>query len=187
MLDVTVDAGTSTPAQPAPAQSEKIMLLTRVNAMLSRICMMVAVAALFGIVFVVAWQVFGRYVLNDTPTWAESAALVLVIYVTMFGAAAGVRDAGHIGMESILILLPEKLREKLEILIHVLVGSFGVAMVWYGSILGSSVMNYKIPILGISEGINYVAVVIAGALIVLFCIEHIIAIVTGKEVVPSWH
>jgi TRAP-type C4-dicarboxylate transport system permease small subunit len=32
-----------------------------------------------------------------------------------------------------------------------------------------------------------VAVVIAGALIILFCIEHIIAILTGKEVIPSWH
>jgi len=187
MFDAAVDAGTAEQAASAPVQSGKIMLLTRLNAALSRICMMVAVAALFGIVFVVAWQVFGRYVLNDTPTWAESVALVLVIYVTMFGAAAGVRDAGHIGMESILVLLPPKIREKFEILIHILVACFGGAMVWYGSILGRSVMNYKIPTLGLSEGVNYIAVVVAGALIILFCIEHIIAIVTGKEVVPSWH
>ncbi len=48
---------------------------------------------------------FGRYVLNDTPTWAEALALVLVLWVTMFGAAVGVRDAGHIGMESLLVLV----------------------------------------------------------------------------------
>ena len=54
------------------------------------------------------WQVFGRYVLNDTPVWAESTALLLVIWVTMLGAAAGVRDAGHIGMESLVVLLPER-------------------------------------------------------------------------------
>ncbi|RJF92793.1 TRAP transporter small permease [Noviherbaspirillum saxi] len=170
-----------------PVQVEKVSFLTRFNAMLCRAAMVTAVAALFGIVFVVVWQVFGRYVLNDTPTWAEGTSLVLVIYVTMLGAAAGVRDAGHIGMESILILLPEKLRTKFEIVIHALVASFGVAMVWYGTVLGRSVMNYKIPSLGVSEGINYVAVVIAGVLIILFCIEHIIAIVTGKEVIPSWH
>ena len=187
MFEAAVDAGTAGYAGAAPVRSEKIMLLTRLNAALSRICMMVAVAALFGIVFVVAWQVFGRYVLNDTPIWAESSALVLVIYVTMFGAAAGVRDAGHIGMESILVLLPEKVREKFEILIHILVGCFGAAMAWFGTVLGTSVMNYKIPTLGISEGVNYIAVVVAGALVVLFCIEHIIAIITGKEVIPSWH
>lgn len=65
--------------------------LSPINAWISRLCMYVAVAGLLGIVGVVAYQVFGRYVLNDTPTWAESLALVLVLYVTMFGAAVGVR------------------------------------------------------------------------------------------------
>ena len=69
--------------------------------------MIVAVAGLSAIVAVVACQVFGRYVLNDTPTWAESLALVLILYVTLLGAAVGVRDAGHIGMESLLVLVPE--------------------------------------------------------------------------------
>jgi TRAP-type transport system small permease protein len=182
MLDAAIKADIA-----MPVQRENTMFLTKFNAALCRIAMVTAVAALFGIVFVVAWQVFGRYVLNDTPTWAEGAALVLVIYVTMLGAAAGVRDAGHIGMESILILVPEKIREKLEIVIHVLVASFGVMMMWFGTLLGKSVMNYRIPSLGISEGINYVAVVIAGLLIILFSIEHIIAIISGKEVIPSWH
>src|SRR5436190_22675714 len=100
------------------------------NATVSRWCMYIAVAGLIGIVSTVAWQVFGRYVLNDTPTWAESMALVLILYVTMLGAAVGVRDAGHIGLESLLILVPESLRLKLEIVIHLLVGSFGLVMAW---------------------------------------------------------
>jgi hypothetical protein len=29
--------------------------------------------------------------------------------------------------------------------------------------------------------------VVSGALIILFSIEHIIALVKGDEVVPSWH
>ena len=69
------------------------------------------------------YQVFGRYVLNNTPTWAESLALVLVLYVTMLGAAVGVRDAGHIGMESLLVLLPDALRDRIELVIHVLVAA----------------------------------------------------------------
>ena len=57
-------------------------------------------------------QVFGRYVLNSSPTWAESLALVLILYVTLIGAAVGVRDAGHIGMDSLLILAAGRLRAK---------------------------------------------------------------------------
>ena len=66
-----------------------------------------AVAGLLVIVGIVFYQVFGRYVLNNSPTWAENLALVLVLYVTLIGAAVGVRDAGHIGMESLLVLLPD--------------------------------------------------------------------------------
>jgi TRAP-type C4-dicarboxylate transport system permease small subunit len=149
--------------------------------------MYVAVTGLAGIVAVVAAQVFGRYVLNDTPIWAESTALVLILYVTMLGAAVGVRDAGHIGLESLLILVPDRLRLRLEIVIHVLVGGFGLIMAWNGGILAESVMAYKIPTLGLSEGVNHVPLILAGVLIALFSLEHIVALVRGEEVIPSWH
>src|SRR6266576_1311896 len=144
-------------------------MLARFTAPLARVCMYFAVAGLIGIVGVVAMQVFGRYVLNDTPVCAESTALVLVLYVTLLGAAVGVRDAGHIGMESLLVLVPERVRNRMELLIHALVA------------------GYKIPTLGISEAFNQAPLVIYGVLIALFSIEHIIALLRGEEVVPSWH
>ena len=162
--------------------------LTPINAWISRICMTLAVIGLFGIVIVVAMQVFGRYVLNDTPSWAESTALVLVLYVTMFGAAVGVRDAGHIGLESIVgMMLPEDKQLWVEIPIHLLVAAFGVLMAWHAGELALSVAPYNIPTLGISEGFNHLPLVIAGGLIALFSIEHIIALIEGKEVEPAWH
>lgn len=162
--------------------------LTPFNAWISRLCMYVAVTGLLGIVTVVTYQVFGRYVLNDTPTWAESLALVFVLYVTMFGAAVGVRDAGHIGLESVLVMvLPERHRIWVEILIHLLVATFGLVMGWNAWVLAESVMPYKIPTLGLSEGLNHLPLVIAGILITLFSLEHILALLQGEEVRPSWH
>src|SRR5215470_10592165 len=101
-----------------------------------------SVAGLLAIVAIVAFQVFGRYVMNDSPTWTENLALVLILYVTLLGAAVGVRDAGHIGMESLLILVPEKIRNKIEILIHVLVAIFGGYMIYDGWVLGASVWAF---------------------------------------------
>ena len=119
--------------------------------------------------------------------WAESTALVLILYVTLLGAAVGVRDAGHIGMESLLVLVPERVRNRMEILIHILVATFGALMAWNGGVLGLSVMDYNIPTLGISEGVNQMPMVISGTLIVLFSIEHIVALVKGTEVEPAWY
>ena len=162
-------------------------MLTRFNARIARYGLYASVFGLFMIVAVVAWQVFGRYVLNDSPTWAESLALVLILYVTLIGAAVGVRDAGHLGMESLLILAPAWIRGKVEIVIHVLVALFGAAMVYNGWILGHSVAGYKLANLEVSEAVRYVPLVLSGALIVLFSIEHIIALVKGTEVEPAWN
>ncbi len=163
------------------------MFLSRFCAPLAKFLLIAAVAGLMTIVACVAFQVFGRYVMNDTPTWAEALALVLVIWVTMFGAAVGVRDAGHIGMESLLVLVPEHVRVRLEFVIHGLVGLFGALMAYNGTLLAISVMDYNIPTLGIPEGLNHVPVALAGALILLFSIEHIVALAHGTEVKPAWH
>ncbi|MBR0723752.1 TRAP transporter small permease [Bradyrhizobium manausense] len=162
-------------------------LLTRVNAPIARLGMYLSVTGLLIIVTIVFYQVFGRYVLNSSPTWTENLALVLILYVTLIGAAVGVRDAGHIGMDSLLVMLPDRLREKIELVIHVLVAIFGVAMVYNGWILGASVGTVHIPNLGLPEVVRYVPLIISGVLIVSFSIEHIIALLRGEEVVPSWN
>jgi len=132
------------------------------NATVSRWCMYIAVAGLIGIVATVALQVFGRYVLNDTPTWAESTALVLILYVTMLGAAVGVRDAGHIGLESLVSLLPEAWRLRLEVLIHAFVALFGAIMVWSGWMWTTLKWNDMKPMLHVPVGMDYLALTIAG-------------------------
>ncbi len=170
---------------PVPA-AQRPGLYSRVCFWLARVVLLTAVVGLITIVLAVAYQVFGRYILNDTPTWAESLALLLILWVTMFGAAIAVRDAGHIGFESLMELAPSAMRLWLQVLIHCLIGFFGTMMVWFGWGLVQSVISYPIPILGVSEGLNYLPTVISGALIVLFSIDHILALVTGVELEVTW-
>ena len=161
--------------------------LTTLDARLSRWAMYLAVACLLGIVGVVVGSVIWRYLLNDAPSWSEQVALVLVINVAMFGAAAGVRDEGHIGMESLVGLLPKPYQFWIGQIVGFFSILFGVALVWGCSKMALSVWPNGIPTLGISEAWRYIPCVVAGVLIILFSIEHLIAINTDKEVVPSWH
>jgi TRAP-type transport system small permease protein len=162
-------------------------MYTRFCAALSKLSLMLAVAGLIAVMLCVQWQVFGRYVMNDTPTWAEALALLLVLFVTAFGLAVGVRDAGHIGLESMVALLPDRWRHRVEILIHLLVGLFGGLMAQGGWLWASAKWGEKKPMLPVPDGIDYVPLIIAGVLIVLFSIEHVIALVQGKVVVPAWN
>jgi TRAP-type C4-dicarboxylate transport system permease small subunit len=162
-------------------------LLERVNRPLARFGLMMSVAGLVAIIVIVAWQVIGRYLLNDSPTWAENLALVLILYVTLIGAAVGVRDAGHIGMESLLVLLPKAFQRRIELAIHVLVAIFGAAMLYNGWVLGASVAPYKLPNIRLSEAWRYVPLAVSGFMIVLFSIEHFLAGVADREVEPAWN
>ena len=123
------------------------MLYSRICALLSRASLVLAIAGLLAVVVCVQWQVFGRYVLNDTPTWAEALAMLLVLFVTAFGLAVGVRDAGHIGLESLVALLPDHWRRRIELLIHALIAVFGALMVQSGWMWASAKWNEKKPML----------------------------------------
>lgn len=162
-------------------------LYTHFCATLARFCLQLGVAGLVLLVVAVLYQVVGRYVFNDTPTWAESGAVLLVLYVTMLGMAVGVRDAGHIGLESLLVLVPEALRLKMELLIQALVLVFGLVMAYNCAVLAASVWDYKIPTLGISEAFKYLPPALAGVLVALFSLEHTIALLRHEDVEPAWH
>jgi len=159
----------------------------RLCAAISKACLVLAIVGLITLILSVQTQVFGRYVLNDTPTWTEALALQLVLYITALGVAVGVRDAGHIGLESLVTLLPEWMRLKVEVLIHLLVAVFGAIMAWSGWIWTRMKWDELDPMLGLPAGLDYLALVIAGVLIVLFSIEHIVALLRGEDIVPAWH
>jgi TRAP-type C4-dicarboxylate transport system permease small subunit len=161
--------------------------MTRFCAWVAKASLMLAVALLVVLILCVQWQVFGRYVLNDTPTWAENLALLLVLFVTAFGLAVGVRDAGHIGLESLVVLMPTQWQRRVEILIHGLVGLFGVLMVQGGWTWASAKWAEKKPMLPVPDGIDYVPLVIAGVLVTLFSIEHMLALWRGQKVEPAWN
>jgi TRAP-type transport system small permease protein len=178
----------ATPAAAAPqAGPRAFRWYTTLCAGLARASLMLAVALLIGIIVCVQWQVVGRYIFNDTPTWAEALALLLVLYMTSLGVAVGVRDAGHIGLESLATLLPIEWQQKLAIVVHLLVATFGFLMAKSGWLWAAGKWNEKKPMLGVPEGADYVPLVVAGILIVLFCAEHIIALVRGHEVAPAWN
>lgn len=162
-------------------------MYTKFCAALSKLSLILAVIGLIAVILCVQWQVIGRYVFNDTPTWAEALALLLVLFVTAFGLAVGVRDAGHIGLESLVVLLPEKWQRRIEILIHFLVGSFGALMVYGGGLWMLAKWDEKKPMLPVPDGVDYLPLVIAGVLIVLFSIEHVIALLRDQKVEPAWN
>ena len=127
---------------------------------------LVAMAAIIG------WQVFGRFVLNSSPSWTEQSSLLLMIWYVMFAAAAGVREGFHIR----IALLEDKLGERgrlLRRIIAAVIALMGVVFVIYGTILCWGVRDNVIPSLGISRAFAYIPLPVSGALMTLFALERL--------------
>lgn len=158
--------------------------VSRQLARLSILIMWLAAAGIVVMTAIIGWQIYGRYILNDTPIWSERLSLYLMNYYILFASAVGVRQGFHLG----LVLFRESLsgvpRICVELLVHLCVGGFGLAMVIYGSALVGTTWGHVIPTLGLPTGSSYLPFPIAGVLIVLFSAEHIAALFTQEEVAP---
>lgn len=149
--------------------------------------MYLACLCLVGLLSVVIYGVVLRYGFNNAPPYVEQVALLLVVSVAMFGASAGVRDAGHIGLDSLVAVLPPKVQRWCQSVVYLLTVVFAFALFAGAAEMAISTRDSKIPTLGLSEAVRYIPILMAGVLIALFSIERLIAQFTGKEVVPSWN
>src|SRR5690606_14248384 len=73
-----VTHATAAPDAPPPSALDRV----------SDASISVAVVALLGLVVVQGWQVFARYVVNDSPSWTEPVTIVLLAAAMSFGAAS---------------------------------------------------------------------------------------------------
>ncbi len=144
-------------------------------------CVAVSSISLIVIVVTFAYLVWGRYIINDTPTWVEQLALVLICYITFLGAAAGVHDDTHLGVDFIRESLPAKPRFIVHLFADLMVAILGAIMFVAASELVQFGWSTKLPMLDIPEGVRTLPMAICGALMFLFsCHRLITAIKRGS-------
>lgn len=149
---------------------------------LGNLFLWVSAAGLVAMTAIVGYQVWGRYVLNETPIAAEPVSLLVMLYVSLLGAAIGVREGFHMSMVFVRDRTPEPWRTALDVTNHLLVGAFAAGMAWYGWKLAAATWSHVIPTVGISEGLNYLSIPLSGVATLLFVAEHLLAIATGGRV-----
>ncbi len=149
--------------------------------------------AAFGLVLmtvIVGWQVFGRYVLNSSPSWSEQAALTLMIWYVLLAAAAGVREGFHIRIVALEEAVGPKSKRGMRMVQDLIVAGCGIAMTIWGGELVIRTWEHIIPSLGLPRGLAYLALPISGVLIALFSLERMLEEAEGENVEdeedPRW-
>jgi TRAP-type C4-dicarboxylate transport system permease small subunit len=132
------------------------------------LCVLIGSVALVVLVATFGWLVFGRYVLNQTPTWVEQLALLLICYITFLGAAVGIHEQSHLGVTFLRDALPERIRQVLLLLTDLCLAAFGAVMLSACLELFEFGWSTRLPMLNIPESFRTLSAVLCGGLMVVF-------------------
>lgn len=161
----------------APPPTPTPMLLDR----LSDASIAVAVAALLGLVVVQGWQVFARYVINDSPSWTEPVTILLLAAAMSFGAASGVHTGRHFGF----FLLAEAMRPAhkriVDTVVNLVIVSIGAVMAGWDSVLLLDGLDIKMAGAPLPQSLPYLPLAIGGALMVVFALARGVSVWTKRS------
>ncbi len=146
--------------------------MSKAGDLVARLTLWLCVVSLLGIVLVQSWQVFGRYLLNDSPSWTEPLALLLMNTTMMCAAALGVRSHAHFRFSLLSERLSPLAQRVLNGLALVIAVALGLLLAIGGAILFWSDRDVLLAGTLLPEGARYLPLVLGGALMAGFALER---------------
>jgi TRAP-type C4-dicarboxylate transport system permease small subunit len=138
------------------------------------LCVWIAGTALVLISAVIPWAVYTRYELNSAASWPEPTAVLLMIVLTFFGAAACYRVGLHMRMSFFVSLLSPRLQQVTALLVELLMALIALFMVIWGTkLVEATWQNSVADFPALSVGVTYLPIPLGGAILLLFVIERL--------------
>ena len=112
--------------------------------------------------------VFSRYVLVMTFTWYDEIARACFVWLTLLGAAVGVKRHAHFRLHLLVDRLPQRLQKALAVLLPLVVMAFASVLIQQGLVFLELGRFQQTPVMGLPKTWIYVAIPIGGALMILY-------------------
>jgi TRAP-type C4-dicarboxylate transport system permease small subunit len=108
-------------------------------------------------------------------TWVEEVGEMALAWLTLIGAAIGIRSRSHFTLYSITPRLSRSTQRALDIFNHLLIAGIGALAAWYA--WGLCKLNWTLTTAGleISLAYLYASALVGGVLIVIYALSMIVA------------
>jgi TRAP-type C4-dicarboxylate transport system permease small subunit len=137
-------------------------------------CIVTAGLAMVVITLIIPYGVFMRYAMDSAASWPEPAGILLMVLFSFVGGAAAYRANAHIAVGTLLNMVNATNRKRLERTGDIGMGIIGLFMIKWGILLVQTVWQNTIgEFPGLSVGVTYLPIPIAGVITLLFCIERL--------------
>lgn len=132
----------------------------------------------------VTWQVVSRFLLGAPSSYTEELAGFLLIWIGVLGAAYGFRTRSHLGIDLLVLRLRGGARRTAVIAAHVLVTAFALSVMVIGGFLLVRLafeLNQISAAMGVQMGFVYLALPLAGILVIVFSVDAIAKTATVED------
>ncbi len=157
-------------------------MVERVGSLVSRGLLLISALALALMMAILTWQVFSRYLLGDSPAWAEQAALILMIWMTFLGSASGIADGFHIRIVEGVTSLTQPWRSRAIKAANLLIILAGLMILFLGGKLVEATWTNAVPTLPVTRGMAYLVIPFSGALMAVFALQKLLR---GEQIAGS--
>ena len=150
--------------------------MERIYQNINRIIEVVLIAIFALLVLDVLWQVFGRYVLNQSFSFTEEFARFALIWLSILGAAYLNGKREHLSMDFLLQKLsPEKRAKRMQIIEFLMfVFALVVMVIGGGNLVYTTLYLGQVsPAMHVSLGYVYSIVPISGLLIMFYSVYNL--------------
>lgn len=142
--------------------------------MLYLACIVISGLAMVAITIMIPVGVFFRYVLNAALSWPEPASTIMMVAFSFLGGAAVYRAKVHVAVEALLNAVSAGKRKAMLWGVDACMAMAALFLLIYGVRLCETTWQNTIAEFpGLSVGVTYLPIPIAGLLTLLFLIEKV--------------
>ena len=137
-------------------------------------CIGISGIAMLVMTIIIPYGVFMRYWVESPASWPEPAGILLMVLFSFVGGGAAYRAKAHIAVSTLLNVLNEQNRARMERTADVGMGIVALFMIKWGILLVQATwLNTIAEFPQLSVGVTYLPIPAAGVITLLFVIERL--------------
>jgi len=146
----------------------------------------VLAALLIEVVVLTTANVFGRYVLNHSISWAEEFIRFSFVWATFLGAACGYKLRELIAVSVLVGRFPQGYRRRVGLAIELVISFFLVLSAIYGVKLTHHALHQIAPATQIPMAFAYACMPLACFIMMISNAHHILLYLRSDSTIPTW-
>ena len=160
-------------------------IVSTISRMLRHVENAVAVILLAVICFITGLQVVFRFVLKHPLSWSDELATFSFVWLALLGAAIGVREKAHIGVDVFVRLLAPRWRWLTELGVVLLLQLFFVCLCKLGISFVGRIGDERAATLGVQMFWVHLALPVNAALMLVHSVPTLVSILTTGRPRPE--